>query len=100
MCAGITATSIVYPSDILRQFMNNQVTEQVTVRNAIRTIIKDYGYRYFYKGMKNLMVTLIIYRGISNGAYDTHKQKAKKIREKAVLSYFCTIFAEFVVYPI
>ena len=91
--SGLTAAVVVYPSDILRQFMNNQIAEKMTVRTAVRTIIKDYGYRYFYKGMMNLLATMTFYRGIANGSYDTLKSTATNIKDKLVLSYFITIFA-------
>lgn len=42
----------------------------------------------------------MIYRGSYNGSYDTHKHQAKNLKEKAMIAYFCTIFSEYLTYPV
>jgi hypothetical protein len=37
--AGVTATSIIYPTDVLRQFMNNNTKSQISILKALKTMI-------------------------------------------------------------
>ena len=73
IASGITATTIMYPTDILRQFLNNHIASRVSVVAAFKKIVSEYGYKYFYKGYLNLLLTSMVYRGCYNGFYDTHK---------------------------
>jgi hypothetical protein len=98
--SGITAITLVYPSDIIRQIMNNNTKSHISILATIKEIHKQKGYTYFFKGYPNVLLTLTIYRGAYNGTYDTHKHQAKNLKEKARIAYLCTIFAEYLTYPV
>ena len=93
MAAGISSTALIYPTEILRMFMNNQVQGKMSVSSSVQTIFKDYGLTYFYKGMPTLLSTVALYRAIYNGVYDTYRSKVQTVWGKAVIAYFSTIFA-------
>ncbi len=96
----MTASTILYPSDVLRQFLNNNTSQRLTFHSAFRNILSQYGYKYFYKGYPNILMTTMVYRSCYNGLYDTHKAKAQTLRSRAVIAYLSTIVAEYLVYPI
>ena len=73
--------------------MNNQIHGKISVNSAIKTMVKDYGLTYFYKGMTTLLGTVALYRAIYNGIYDTYRSMVNTIKGKAVVAYFITIFA-------
>lgn len=100
IASGIAAVTIIYPTDILRQLMNNNTKSRLSIIDALKEIKSLHGYRYFYKGYPNVLLTLSIYRGAYNGSYDTHKSYARNLKEKAIIAYFCTIFADCVTYPV
>ena len=97
---GLSATSLIYPSDILRQYMNNNTKSRLTVLDAIKTIYKNYGFKYFYKGYPNFCMTMCTYRTFYNGTFDTFKFEAKNIYQKGLIAYLCTLLSEFIVFPI
>ena len=99
MAAGLTASSIIYPTDILRQFMNNYTKGHISIWGALKTIVSEYGFRHFYKGFPNFCIVMGIYRGCYNGTYDTNKGKAKNLWQKAGIAYCSTILSEGVVFP-
>lgn len=98
--SGITATTLIYPTDIVRQIMNNNTKAQISILSTIKDIKRQHGYKYFYKGYPNVLLTLAVYRSSYNGTYDTNKVRAKNLKEKAIIAYICTVFAETVTYPV
>ena len=98
--SGTTASTVMYPLDILRQFMNNQTSGGMSVTQAVRDIYGKYGLKYFYKGYANMLLTIATYRAFYNGTYDTNKGRASNLYEKAGIAYLSTVFAESVIYPI
>jgi len=98
--SGITASTILYPTDILRQFLNNSTSGRLTFFAATQTILAQYGYKYFYKGYPNILAITILYRSCYNGFYDTHKLNASNLKDRVWVAYLSTIAAEYVVYPI
>ena len=97
---GLSATTLIYPSDILRQYMNNNTKSRLTILKAIKTIKNNYGLKYFYKGYPNFCLTMGTYRTFYNGSFDTYKYKARTIYEKGMIAYLCTLMSEFIVFPI
>jgi hypothetical protein len=99
--SSLVAFTALYPTDILRQHMNNHTQRgNLTIATATKQIITDYGYRYFYKGYTNLLVSLICYRALYNGTYDNLKVRAKTMPQKAAIAYLCAILSELATYPI
>ncbi len=37
--SGVTATTLLYPSDVLRQFLNNQISNKLTFMSAIKKLV-------------------------------------------------------------
>lgn len=99
MVSGITATTILYPTDVLRQFLNNNISGRLSLLAASRKILSQYGFKYFFKGYPNLLVTTILYRGCYNGFYDTHKVNTTQ-KERVIVAYLSAIIGEYIVYPI
>jgi hypothetical protein len=98
--SGMTAATILYPTDVLRQFLNNNTQAHLSVINALKKIVSLYGFKYFYKGYPTILVTTIVYRGCYNGSYDTHKRYAKNWKDRVAIAYFSSLVAEYIVYPI
>lgn len=98
--SGFAVTTILYPTDVLRQFLSNQVSAKPSFSGAFRKIVSEYGYKYFYKGYTNVLMTSMIYRGCYNGFYDTHKVSASSLEERIQVAYLSTLLAEYVVHPI
>lgn len=77
--AGWTASSLLYPFDILRMSLSNSTEKEYKISQALRTIVRTHGAKYFYKGYLNSMVGTAVFRGSFNGFYDSAKSQAKSI---------------------
>jgi solute carrier family 25 (adenine nucleotide translocator) protein 4/5/6/31 len=98
--AGWTASSILYPFDILRQAMGTNTDRDTKTLKAIQGILRNQGSRYFYKGYINSLLNTAVFRASFNGSYDSVKSSATSINEKIFLAYLCSAFAGGVCYPI
>jgi len=98
--SGFTVTTILYPTDVLRQFLSNQVLTKLDFVGAFKRIVSEYGYRYFYKGYTNVLLTSMVYRGCYNGFYDTHKVNTSCLEDRLQVAYLSTLLAEYVAHPI
>lgn len=79
--SGITASTLLYPTDILRQLLNNNTAKhRMSIFSAFNEIKAKHGLSYFYKGYPNVLLSIAAYRGCYNGTYDTHKSKAKNLK--------------------
>ncbi len=85
---------------MLRQFLSNQVSTKSSFIGAFKRIVSEYGYKYFYKGYANVLLTNMVYRGCYNGFYDTHKVGAPCLEDRIQVAYLSTLLAEYLVHPL
>lgn len=77
--AGWSASSVLYPFDILRMSLSNTTEKHYKVIHTLKTLIKANGAKYFYKGFLNSLIGTAVFRGSFNGFYDTAKSKANSL---------------------
>lgn len=97
---GWTASSILYPCDILRQSLGTNTEKEAKTLKTIQGILKNQGPRYFYKGYMNSLLNTAIFRASFNGSFDTVKSVAETSNQKTVLAYLCASLAGVIGYPI
>ena len=98
--AGWTASSILYPFDILRQSLGTNTERGGKLISMARGLLKVHGARYFYHGFLNSMLGTAVFRGSFNGVYDSAKHNANSQIEKASIAYICAAIAGSICYPI
>ena len=98
--AGWTATSILYPVDILRQSLSTSTDKSSNVIATFRGLVRNHGLRYFYKGYLNSLLGTAVFRGSFNGSFDCAKSKARNLGEKTTIAYLCAVIAGSICYPI
>lgn len=98
--AGWTASSILYPFDILRQTLGTNTEKESKPLKAIKGIVQNQGFRYFYKGYFNSLMATAVFRASFNGIFDTVKTHATNINERAFIAYCCASLAGAICYPI
>jgi solute carrier family 25 (mitochondrial adenine nucleotide translocator), member 4/5/6/31 len=98
--AGWTASSLLYPFDILRQHLGTNTEREGKITSTLRTLLKNNGARYFYKGFFNSMIGTAVFRGSFNGIYDSAKHQARSVDQKALVAYLCAVTAGAICYPI
>ncbi|KAI1293282.1 mitochondrial thiamine pyrophosphate transporter [Mortierella claussenii] len=83
--AGIVATACTYPFDLLRTrfAIQRDVKIYTGVPQAFRHILQKDGLKGFYRGMAPALIQVIPYMGVMFGSYDTLKQLASWLKEKA-----------------
>ena len=100
VAAGWTASSILYPFDILRQSLGTNTEREGKLVSTAKGLLKRNGPRYFYHGFLNSMIGTAVFRASFNGIYDSAKHSAKSINEKALIAYVCAAIAGGICYPI
>lgn len=100
IAAGWTASSILYPCDILRQSMGTNTEKDNSSLKTIRGIAQNQGLRYFYKGYLNSLLGTAVFRASFNGIYDSVKGHATTLNERAFIAYICAAAAGGINYPI
>jgi hypothetical protein len=98
--AGSSASSILYPFDILRMSLSNTTEKNYKIIQTLKNIVKAHGVKYFYKGFLNSILATAVFRGSFNGFYDTAKSKANSLEMKAAIAYCCAVVAGGICYPI
>lgn len=98
--AGWTASSLLYPFDIMRISLSNSTEKSTKIYATIKSIIQKNGPKYFYKGFLNSMVGTALFRGSFNGIYDTTKSYAKSLQIKALTAYTSAVIAGTICYPL
>ncbi|KAG0301466.1 mitochondrial thiamine pyrophosphate transporter [Dissophora globulifera] len=86
--AGIVATICTYPLDLLRTrfAVQRDVKIYTGVPQAFRHILRNEGFRGFYKGMTPALIQIIPYMGVMFGSYDTLKQAAAWLKARTETS--------------
>ena len=97
---GWTASSILYPCDILRQVLGTNTDKEVKTFKTIQGIVRNQGPRYFYKGYINSLLNTALFRASFNGSFDTVKSSAETSNQKTLLAYLCASLAGGICYPI
>ena len=98
--SGWTASSILYPFDILRMAMSNSTEKSTKITSLLKSIIRNHGVKYFFKGYLNSLVGTAVFRGSFNGFYDTAKAEARSMEERAGIAYLCSVLAGGICYPL
>lgn len=98
--AGWTASSILYPFEIVRQSLGTNTEKEGKLGSTVKGILKNHGPRYFYHGFLNSLIGTAVFRGSFNGIYDSAKYAAKSIEQKAFIAYLCAAVAGCICYPI
>ena len=98
--AGWTASSILYPFDILRQSLGTNTEKDGKLISTTKGLLKHHGARYFYHGFLNSMIGTAVFRGSFNGIYDSAKHSATELNQKAFIAYICAAIAGGICYPI
>ena len=78
--AGWTASSILYPFDILRQSLGTNTEREGKLVSTAKGLLKRHGFRYFYHGFLNSMIGTAIFRASFNGIYDSAKHNANSLK--------------------
>ncbi|KAF9429562.1 mitochondrial thiamine pyrophosphate transporter [Entomortierella beljakovae] len=83
--AGIIATALTYPFDLLRTrfAVQRDVKVYTSVPQAFQHILHKEGIRGFYKGMSPALMQVVPYMGVMFGSYDTLKQTARWLKAKS-----------------
>ena len=100
IAAGWTASSILYPFDILRQSLGTNTEKESSITTTARKLFRTHGVSYFYKGFVNSMVGTAAFRASFNGIYDSAKSLATCLEEKALIAYGCAMLAGAICYPL
>jgi Mitochondrial carrier protein len=77
--SGWTASTILYPFDILRMSISNCTEKNTKVTQVLKNIVRHHGAKYFFKGYLNSLVGTALFRGSFNGIYDTAKGQASSL---------------------
>ena len=80
--AGVTATLITYPLDLIRSRMlytSKKSQEYRTFAKTVSTLYSSSGVRTFYQGMTPAVIGMIPYAGISFGTFETIKELALSV---------------------
>ncbi|KAF9935208.1 mitochondrial thiamine pyrophosphate transporter [Linnemannia zychae] len=87
--AGIMTTTCTYPFDLLRTRFAAQrdVKVYTSVPQAFQHIFRQEGIKGFYRGMSAALIQVIPYMGVMFGSYDTLKQLAAWLKERAASSH-------------
>lgn len=97
---GWTASSILYPCDILRQTLGTNTEKEAKTLKTIQGILRNQGPRYFYKGYMNSLLNTALFRASFNGSFDTVKSTAETSNQKTFLAYLCASLAGGICYPV
>jgi solute carrier family 25 (adenine nucleotide translocator) protein 4/5/6/31 len=100
MLSGWTASSILYPFDILRLSLSNSTEKEIRIWTVMKNILRNHGARYFFKGYLNSLLGTAIFRGSFHGIYDTVKSEATSLERRAAIAYLCAIVAGGICYPL
>ena len=100
MVSGWTSSFLLYPFEVLRQSVSTSMEKKCSLLNNATELVKTRGIKYFYKGFLNSLLGTAAFRGSFNGSFDTMKNKANSLSEKALIAYLCSIFAAMVSYPL
>ncbi len=100
MVSGWTASFLLYPFEVLRQSVSTSTEKKCNLFKNAAGLLKAKGMRYFYKGFFNSLLGTAAFRGSFNGSFDTFKTKASNLSDKALIAYFCSVFAAIVCYPL
>ncbi|KAF9585386.1 mitochondrial thiamine pyrophosphate transporter [Lunasporangiospora selenospora] len=86
--AGIMATACTYPFDLLRTrfAVQRDVKVYTGVLQAFGHIFRNDGITGFYRGMSPALIQVIPYMGVMFASYDTLKQTASWLKQRADLS--------------
>jgi hypothetical protein len=98
--SGWTASSILYPFDIVRLSLSNSTEKKIKITTILKSIIRNHGAKYFFKGYLNSLLGTAIFRGSFNGLYDTTKGGASSLQKRAGIAYGCAVVAGGICYPI
>jgi Mitochondrial carrier protein len=77
--SGWTASTILYPFDILRMSISNCTEKNTRITQVLKNIVRHHGAKYFFKGYLNSLVGTALFRGSFNGIYDTAKGHASSL---------------------
>lgn len=82
--AGLTATALTYPLDLIRTRILYTTAEQTEYKTWGRTLVTVWNYesdgfrgiRNFYQGIYPALIGMVFYAGVSFGTYETLKERA------------------------
>jgi len=98
--AGISTRMLLYPLEYTRNMMNNQIKRKNGIVSCLKEALCKDGVRGIYRGALTSLVGVGIFRSTYFGIYDTFKNKTDSCFTRWLVSYWATITAISLTYPL